>query len=196
MTLGARRDVYCITMETIEHHIVAVDEYLRSESTSDRRHEYVDGVLYAQASASRRHNHIVVNIARHIGPVAEQVGRQLMVADVTLRVTERIFYYPDIMVVCDPTDNDPLIASKPCLVMEVLSPATQEIDRREKLFAYRQLASLEQYLIIAQDEPLVECWSRADAAHWQMIELRGAGAIPLSCPTMEFTFGDMYRGAF
>jgi Uma2 family endonuclease len=183
-------------MEAIKHHIITVDEYLRIESSSDRRHEYVDGVLYAQAGASRRHNHIVVNIARRIGAVAEQVGCELIVADVKLRVTDRIFYYPDIMVVCDPTDDDPLIASKPCLVMEVLSPGTQEIDRREKLFAYRQLPSLQQYLIIAQDELLVEWWSRADAAHWQMIELRGAGAIQLSCPTMELTFEDIYRGVF
>ncbi len=183
-------------MEAIKHQTIAVDEYLRRESTNDVRHEFVDGVLYAQASASRRHNRIVVNVARRIGDAAERAGCELMIADVKLRVTERIFYYPDIMVVCDQSDDDALIASKPCLVVEVLSPRTQEIDRRDKLCAYRQLASLEHYLIISQDEALVEWWSRSDAAHWQMTELRGEDVILLSCPAVELSLARVYRGVF
>ena len=116
--------------------------------------------------------------------------------DVKLRVTERLIYYPDLMLVCDPADDDALIASKPCLIVEVLAPGTQDIDRREKLFAYRQLASLEHYLIISQDEPRVEWWSRSDAAHWQQRELLSQGVLRLSCPELELTLADIYRGLF
>jgi Uma2 family endonuclease len=183
-------------MEATTHITIDIDEYLRLESASEQRHEFVDGLLYAQAGASRRHNHIVVNITRRLGDAAERANCELMVADVKLRVTERFIYYPDIMVVCDPSDDDALIASKPCLVIEVLSPSTEDLDHREKLFAYRQVASLEHYLIIAQDQPRVECWSRSDAARWQLTDLRGEGVIQLSCPALDLTLADIYRGVF
>lgn len=175
---------------------IGVEEYLRLEAASGERHEYVDGILYAQAGTSRQHNRIVVNLTRRIGDAAERANCELIVNDVKLRVTERLIYYPDIMVVCDPSDDDALIASKPCLVIEVLSPSTQDIDRREKLFAYRQLISLEHYLIIVQDEPRVEWWSRSDAGQWKLTEIHGDGAIQLRCPAMELSLAEIYRGVF
>ena len=70
-------------------------------------------------------------------------------------------YYPDVMVVCDPEDVDELIVSRPCLVVEVISPSTQLVDRREKLFFYRQIESLDGYLIVEQDERRVIYHSRS-----------------------------------
>ena len=68
--------------------------------------------------------------------------------DVNVQVAEETIYLPDVVALCDPTDTQPRIKYRPCLIVEVLSPSTKGINRREKLVAYQQLASLQAYLIV------------------------------------------------
>jgi len=72
-------------------------------------------------------------------------------SDQKLQPGGSLFYYPDVQVLCDPTDNDPLIKRRPCLVVEVTSDSTESIDWREKMLAYRGIANLTPYLIVRQD---------------------------------------------
>jgi Uma2 family endonuclease len=68
---------------------------------------------------------------------------------------EDVFYYPDLLVSCDPEDNEKYYRTRPCLIVEVLSPTTERIDRREKFMAYTSLPSLQEYILIAQDRQAV-----------------------------------------
>ena len=173
---------------------MTLDEYLDFERQSPVRHEFVEGEVYAFAGASRRHSLIVSNISYWLVGAARGGPCEVHTNDVKLRVTERNVYYPDVMVVCDPEDVDDLIVSRPCLVVEVISPSTQLVDRREKLFFYRQIESLEGYLIVEQNERRVIYHSRSADVGWARAELSGSGRLSLTCPETELSLDQIYEG--
>jgi len=162
-------------------HRVSVDEYLARELTSEIRHEYVAGRLYAMVGVRDRHNLIAVALASTLRAHARDRGCQTFLSDVKLRLRvagEDIFYYPDLMVCCDPEDRAPYWRSRPCLVVEVLSEASERIDRREKLLAYMTLETLEAYLLVSQDRIEVTLYQRANA--WR-VEILTEGEVPIPC---------------
>ena len=99
-----------------------------------------------------------------------------------LRVKTDVYYYPDLMVVCDPTDADPRDKSRPCLVFEVSSPGTTSIDHREKLLAYRGIDNLQAYVIVEQSARSVILHRRLPDGSWWRDEYHGAGQFELPCP--------------
>jgi Uma2 family endonuclease len=171
----------------------SVEEYLRLEETSAVRHEFVGGRVYALAGVTRRHNRIVLNFARHLLASVGDGPCRVSVADVRLRAPEGAFYYPDVMVACGPEPSDPYVEVAPCVVIEVTSPSTAAIDRREKLFLYRKIPSLRAYLVVDQDERRVERYWRDEAGEWFAQEILD-GAVPIPCPEMEIAVEQIYRG--
>lgn len=118
----------------------SVDEYLAAEDGSAVRHEYLAGQVVAMVGASRTNNLLVGALFGRLQPLARRRDCQLFFADMKLRIDhegESWFYYPDLLVSCDRDDRDPLFVRNPCLVVEVLSPGTEQVDTREKLLAYR-----------------------------------------------------------
>lgn len=85
-----------------------------------------------------------------------------------------IFYYPDVMVGCDPGDQQEFYLERPSILFEVTSPSTELTDRREKLTAYQSLASPERYVIVSQEARAVE-WFRRVEDGWERILLKEAG---------------------
>lgn len=158
------------------------------------RHEYVGGSLYALAGASDRHNEIVTNLVAALRPGIRGTACKLYSNDMKLRLSDDVVYYPDLMVVCDPTDRDRYVRNRPCAIVEVLSPTTEVTDRREKLFGYRQIRSLQAYILIAQDELHVERHFRNALGQWENAELTGEGIVPFPCPEIELTIADIYEG--
>jgi Uma2 family endonuclease len=173
---------------------LTVDEYLRLEDESSLRHEYVAGELYALAGATRRHNRIAGNIFARLWEAAGDGPCRIYQSDVKLRVGDDAFYYPAVQVVCDPDDVEEAYTSAPCVVVEVLSPSTESIDRREKRLAYRRLESLKAYVIVYRDEMRVMRHWRDDHGTWWDAEVAGEGKVPFPCPQIELTLADIYRG--
>ena len=129
---------------------VSVEDYLTGEPGSEIRHEYVGGEVYAMAGASNIHNIISLNLAAALHAHLEGGPCVPYVSDMKVRVksaTEELFYYPDVMVACDPSDNAKLWREKPVLIVEVSSPETARIDAREKNWAYQTIPTLEVYVI-------------------------------------------------
>ena len=111
-------------------------DYLAREAVATERHEYVAGVAYAKASGSERHNRIAGNLAVQLRSAARGTGCGVYISDMKLRVAGgRAYYYPDVMLSCEPAAPDAVFKDTPCLVAEVLSPSTAAIDTREKLQA-------------------------------------------------------------
>ena len=180
---------------------ISVEEYLQSEETATVRHEYVAGEVFALAGASDRHNRIALNIASRLLGASRGGPCRVYISDMKLRVTDEMnedsFYYPDVMVVCEESSDqaNPDFQREPCLLIEVLSPGTRSIDRREKLLVYRQLPSLMAYLIVDQDRRRVTRYWRDEAGIWQRADLVDAGNIPLSCqPRTELSLAEVYEG--
>jgi Uma2 family endonuclease len=184
-------------MSTVQHAIargdVTVEEYLRLEEASPERNEYVAGRIYALSGASKRHNRIVFNIAKHLDHAAGSGPCVVYLAEVKLRASEDAIYYPDVIVACDPGGGHPYIEDRPCLVVEVISPSTGMVDRREKLAAYKRIASLQGYLIVEQEERLVEWHWRKDGGWWTQ-EFAGQGTIAVPCPACELSLAEIYEG--
>jgi Uma2 family endonuclease len=146
-----------------------VEEYLAFERTSNTKHEYVDGEIYAMAGGSKHHNRLAADFFSLINLRLVGSDCEAFIGDVLLQVRATLFYYPDVYVVCNSTeDEDEYIAHNPVLVTEVLSPSTKRIDRREKLAEYKQLPGLRDCLLIHQDRVGIELYSRAaDSAEWE-----------------------------
>jgi Uma2 family endonuclease len=174
---------------------VAYEDYLRIEEETGLRHEYVGGWLYAMVGASRRHNRITGNIYAALLAPADNAGCAVYQTDVKLQTAVGSTYYPDLLVTCDPDDADPLVVTRPCLIVEVLSPSTSRIDTQEKQTAYRQVPSVLAYVIIDQDQRLVvRHWrASADIQDWNT-ELNTTGLIPLPCPDIALSFDTIYAG--
>jgi Uma2 family endonuclease len=178
----------------VRHQTLTVEEYFDLEAASSVRHDYVAGVMYALAGASKRHNHIALNIARLLGAAASDGLCRVYMSDVKLRAGEDVYYYPDVMVACGPEGKDAFVEEAPCLVVEVVSPSTAVIDRREKLVAYKRIPTLEAYVIVEQDARRVQRHWRDEQGVWWDAEVSGQGRVPLPCPETTLTLDEIYAG--
>jgi len=146
---------------------MTVAEYLEMERKSEVRHEYLDGEIYAMSGASKRHNRIGNNLNRHLDPHLRGGPCQVFTFEVEVYIEElNTFYYPDVVVSCDPADNDEYFVRSPVLIVGVESPTTSTIDRREKLLAYRKLSSLREYVILAQDNISATLFRLSEEGSW------------------------------
>jgi Uma2 family endonuclease len=182
-----------MAQSALDHAFISIDDYLELEAESHVRHEYVRGTLYAQAGGTHRHTKLVGNIFGRLWNAAGDGPCEVLSESLKLRVANDVIYYPDIMVHCDHSDADPLVKTRPCVVVEVLSRGTMRVDRGEKLFAYRGLASLQAYLMFHQNEPRVERHFRDTSGNWQSATLEGDATVPIPCLDVELSLADLYR---
>jgi Uma2 family endonuclease len=168
---------------------LSIDAYLLGERTSQVRHEYVSGTVFAMAGASKRHNVISLNVASTLRTASRECVTRM--AEVLVRI-DQAFYYPDVMVVCEP-NGDSFVETNPCLIVEVLSDATEAIDRREKLNSYRKISHLKAYVLISQNARLVDVYRR-DGINWTLETYNADDVIQLDCPKSVLTLASIYDG--
>jgi Uma2 family endonuclease len=160
---------------------LSVEQYLALEAATGVKHEYVLGQVYALAGATEDHNRIALNIAAALLPAARAAACRVVGSDQKLQAGSDLYYYPDVQVLCDATDDDPLVKHRPCVVVEVTSDRTEAIDRREKLLVYRGISSLRLYLIVAQDRREVTVHFRETAGTWQTRQAQDLDTVPIGC---------------
>ena len=130
---------------------LTVDEYLIAERDASVRHEYLNGALVAMAGGSRAHNLLASRLSRLLGNHLEGTPCRVYQSDMKVRIeTANRFYYPDVMVCCNPVAEEPdeYYETAPCLIVEVLSPRTASTDDSEKRVNYQTLTSLQEYLLL------------------------------------------------
>jgi Uma2 family endonuclease len=152
------------------HSSVSARDYLEGEKISPIKHEYRRGEIYAMAGASKAHGIIVGNLFSMVRNKLRGSGCTTYMADIKVRIeTANAYYYPDITVTCDRRDSvslDEDFIRYPCLVVEVLSPTTAAFDRGNKFADYRTLETLEEYVLINQEQMSVECFRRNNKGLW------------------------------
>ena len=158
------------------NYLLSVEEYLEFERESPMRHEYVAGTLYALAGGTRRHNLIVSNLVFSLMSASRDGPCQVLSENFKMRPADDLFYYPDVMVVCREEEGDPLFETEPCLLIEVLSKSTADIDKREKFAAYKQIESLRAYVIVHQDKKLIERYWPDENGRWQHAQVTEGGS--------------------
>jgi len=174
-----------------------VEEYLAFEEQSEIRHEFMDGQVYAMAGASKRHNQIASAIQYSLYGQLVEKSCEVFQGDMRVHIAGKRYFYPDIVVVCgeDRYENDKeTTLLNPTVLIEVLSPSTEDKDRGGKLWAYRNLPSLQEYWLFSQDQVLAEWLIRKGGRTWEFGESNDPDAV-LQLPSIGCTLAlsDIYR---
>jgi Uma2 family endonuclease len=175
---------------------ISIEDYLQGELVSDIKHEYVNGEVYAMAGAKRPHNIISMNLSVLLGSHLRGTPCQAYNSDMKvgiLTATDDYFYYPDLHVSCEKTGNE-LYNQEPKLIIEILSDSTERTDRAEKFRDYRKLASLEEYVLVAQDTPRVEIYRRAE--NWDLALFTQDEQFCLTSIDLSLHVAEVYENVF
>jgi Uma2 family endonuclease len=180
----------------LEYPYVSVEEYLEGERHSQLRHEYVEGRVYAMAGASDDHNRIAGNIFSFLHSALRGKPCEPFISDMKAKIPPQLasaFYYPDVLVACDPTDKEKYYRERPVVVVEVLSPDTRRTDEGEKALAYRLVSSVQVYLLVEQDRLRIIVLHRADN-DWRREVLEDPTAtLKLECLGVEIPMERIYE---
>ncbi len=180
-------------LRKLKPHLSVVD-YLAGEKESQVRYEYVDGQVYAMAGASDRHNRIALNLSSRLNDRTGDGPCETFMSDMKVRVDPVLYYYPDVVVTCDPPGGDAYLRTQPRLIIEVLSPTTERIDRHEKLRAYLQVASMREYALISQDEMRIELHRRQENEQWALETFtQPEESLTFDSVELTLTVADVYR---
>jgi len=153
-------------------------EYLLGEQVSEIRHEYVDGEVYAMAGGSDAHARISGNVFFLLKTHLRGSGCSIYLGEMKAQIDDNKYFYPDVMVTCHPADLKNNYAKQhPKLIIEVLSASTEGYDRGKKFEYYRQLASLEEYVLIAQSEYHVDIFRKNARQRWELFSFAGQQAL-------------------
>ena len=157
------------------------EEYLAIDRQAPFKSEYHAGEIFAMAGASEEHNIITVNLTVALGSQLRGGSCRPFAADMRVRVGPADLYaYPDVVVVCGErryADEQRDVLLNPTVIIEVLSPGTEDYDRGDKFTGYRYLDSLQEYLLVAQDRPHVEHYTRQPDGRWLLSEAAHLEAV-------------------
>lgn len=176
------------------------DEYLAFERASEERHEYIDGEIFAMSGASREHCFITMALGSELRIALR--GRRCEVYSANMRVyipLSRRYVYPDASVVCGrPEFKDKEFDNllNPKVIVEVLSPSTEDYDRDDKCTHYKAIPSLAHYVLVAQDKKLVEVFTKQQDGSWTSVKYEAGQKIALSAIACEIDVDQVYGDVF
>lgn len=177
---------------------MTVADYLAFEESSGVRHEFISGEIHAMGGASEPHNTIAGNIFAALHGKLRGGPCRVYMADFKVRLEvgrEEIFYYPDVVVSCHPSGIEKQFLRYPTLVFEVLSPATETIDRREKKQNYLSAQTLQEYIIVAQDRRELTLFRRSTG--WQgEVFTAPETVVEFHSIKQSLTVAEIYEGVF
>lgn len=187
-------------MSSLPSYYLSPEEYLAIERRAEYKSEYVEGVMYAMGGGSERHNLIAGNLITELNIQLRKAPCRVYPSDLKVRVpNSKRFFYPDVSVVCDETqfaDDEKDVVLNPILIVEVLSESTASFDRGKKFQSYQQIESLQEYLLVSQDEYILEHYLRQEDGHWLYTKASGLDeAIALPTMKCQLALRDIYNKA-
>jgi Uma2 family endonuclease len=176
---------------------ITAEEYLARERAAEYKSEYHNGEIFAMAGASRPHNLITGNIYGELYIQLKNRSCNVYPSDMRLKVSGTGLYtYPDVMVVCgeeqfDDDQEDTLL--NPILIVEVLSKSTERHVRGDKFEHYSKLASLREYLLVAQNRPRLELYTKQGPGRWLLAEFESLDdVVKLTSINCDLALKDVY----
>ncbi|TVQ57574.1 MAG: Uma2 family endonuclease [Spirulina sp. DLM2.Bin59] len=181
-------------MIAVPHHL-SPEEYLELEHNSQHRHEYRYGLTYAMAGGTDNHDRIALNLLSQIHGHLGSSDCRFYSGSVKVNYEDDFYYYPDAFVTCDDRDKqDRLIKRHPKLIVEILSKSTRKFDQGEKFTDYQKIASLEEYILIEQDQQRVECRRRQADNTWKTFTYGRNEQVYFESINLEFAIAQLYQG--
>ncbi len=168
--------------------------FLDWDSTQTIKHEYIDGEVFAMAGVQLNHARAAGNMYLALRSHLRSTPCQTFMSDVKLRVeAANCYFYPDLFVTCSPADRaDPLIQREPTLIVEVLSPSTAAFDRGQKFAAYRQLPSLQEYVLIDTDARVADVYRKGADGLWVLHPFAKGDTVSLASLDLEISAADLF----
>ncbi len=174
-------------------------EYLAIEKKAEFKSEFFNGEMFAMAGASGRHVDVTANLTAELhtrlkgGPCRVRGNDQRVLVDRT-----GLYTYPDLLIVCgrpEYTAEDSDTLTNPRVVVEVLSESTERYDRTTKFGHYQQIPSVQEYILVAQNEPRCERYVRLDTGEWAVASFVGLEAVlALASVPVHVPMSDIYAG--
>jgi Uma2 family endonuclease len=163
--------------------LVSFAEYVELERTADTKHEFLDGQVRAMAGGTLEHAQLAANIIGELRGRLQRGPCKVFSADARIRVAATgLATYPDVTVICGPIERDAEdanTATNPTVIVEVLSDSSEAYDRGDKFAHYRQIVSLQTYVLVSQHEPRIEIYRRNADDTWTLGEARPGGDATL-----------------
>ena len=178
--------------------VFSAEDYLEFERFQTERHEFLDGSVYAMAGESPNHSTICFNLNTIVGLQLRGKSCRGFSPNMKIATNEKGLYsYPDLAIVCgQPTfyDSKKDVITNPTVIVEVLSPSTEHYDRGEKFLRYtNQIETLQTYILISQDKPFVEIFSRQSNSGWEKTEVEGLeAALMIDSIECEIALDELY----
>lgn len=181
---------------TSAHAYFTPEGYLELERLSPIKHEYLQGQVVAMAGASKAHVIITGNLSALLNTHLRGSGCLTYATDMKVRVPAlNLFYYPDLAVTCDERDlnAEEDFILHPKLIIEVLSDTTEAFDRGDKFADYKAIAELEEYVLVHQQQVLVEQFQRRTDNLWVPKAYRAGDTLELSSVSVTCPIAALYE---
>ncbi|MBG1265303.1 Uma2 family endonuclease [Nostoc sp. WHI] len=184
-----------------DYILMSAESYLVWEPTQEQRYEYWDGEVVAMSGGTRNHNRVCLNFFKLLDDALADVydglrlrSCEVYIVDIKVQVeTGQKYFYPDVVVTCDQRDDDPQLIQFPCLIIEVLSPSTEAVDRGKKFAKYRQSPTLQEYVLVQVTQPGVEVFRRNEQRKWVLSEYNLDERLRLESVDVEIAIAHLYR---
>ena len=188
------------TMSSLAKSYYTPEQYLALERKAEYKNEYINGEIFAMSGASKAHNLIAGHIFVELSTQLRGKPCDIFISDMRVKVHPTGMYtYPDVVVACgEPNFEDKQLdtLTNPTVIIEVLSPSTENYDRGEKFAHYRKLESLRDYVLVAQDKVRVEHYVRSKdvGGQWIFTEISDPdGTLRLASIGCEVALQDVYN---
>ena len=170
------------------------EEYLAWEAEQLEKHEYVDGEVFAMAGAAEGHVTVTGNVYMALRQHLKGSPCRTFMADMKVQAdANSSFFYPDVVVTCSARDaQDPLVKREPLLIVEVLSPGTAAYDRGAKFSSYRQMASLEEYVLVDTDTRATDVYRKGADGLWVLHPFARDQAVILASVALTITSAALF----
>ena len=183
-------------MATEATRMRTVEEYLVFEAESDIKYEFIDGEVYAMTGGTLNHSQIMANTIISIGRQLDYSECHIFTSDMRVKAGESRFLYPDISAICGQPqlEDSQTTLLNPIFVVEVTSPTSLEYDRIDKRAFYREVPSIQAYLIIDQHRICAELYTRADVGWLLQVFTNLNDVIPLPMLDCDLPLAQVYGG--
>jgi Uma2 family endonuclease len=174
---------------------MTVEEYLQlDQSSTETRYEYIDGHVRMLAGGTADHSLIAANMISILHSLLRRSSCRVLTSDVRVSLSATRYVYPDVTISCDPQDRGKVNSIKsPRLVVEVLSPGTEDYDRGRKFLYYRECATIQEYVLVNAECQLVEVCRREKNDLWSIQTIRSHGTIELASIGVRFPISAVYE---
>lgn len=176
---------------------MTVEEYIAFEERAEVRHEFINGNLIPMPGTSFEHNEICFNLAALLKKMLRTLGYRVYVESVKAQISsERDYTYPDVMVANDPRDlAGRYIVKYPLVIFEVLSKSSRLEDSNDKFIRYKNIESLQNYILVDSEKKVVEVRTKRPDGVWEAESFVEAdGRFPVPALGVELAFEEVYEG--